>query len=129
MGRKTRRGIFILFGVLLMSIVAGMLLPSCEPNRWRITLDKLSRLRMAVWEYRERNGRDPSVEELLESFSHYTRNDGWGRKIIIVRGEQGAFVFVSKGKDGILGTRDDMFSMIEPSGIGTRENEAPDSGA
>lgn len=109
--RKTTKWSLLVVAVLVVTATAGYFVPR-KPLPWRVTFQRLWHLGMGVRGFRQRNGRLPSVEELVASMPPFMRDDtavldGWRRKIIVLRAGE-TFVFVSKGSDGVLNTRDDM---------------------
>jgi len=123
MAKKVRLWVFICLGVFVVAAVVGTLLPERGRPPSLITFQRLHGLWMNVEQLNRENGRLPSLDELME-FDPSMRDgssilDGWGRKIMVVRGEK-AWVFVSKGADGILNTSDDMVCLAEPRGRAPR---------
>jgi len=124
MAKKVRLWVFICLGVFVVAAVVGSLLPERGRPPSLITNDRLRLLWMNVVQLNRENGRLPSLDELMEFVQGSMRDgssilDGWGRKIMVVRGEK-AWVFVSKGADGILNTSDDMVCLAEPRGRAPR---------
>ena len=109
MAARRRIYIIVFVAFLLVNIVVGYFLPR-KPGPWRVTFDRLRYMGMSVREYRLTTGHLPSVEELLEQLSREGRSalDGWGRQIAVIRDDEGNFVFLSAGRDGLLNTKDDM---------------------
>lgn len=113
---KAKLFLAVCVGVVVAAVVAGHLLRD-EVSPERVTLRHLEFLCMATEGYYKRNGRVPPVAELVASLPTFMLKeravvDGWGRAVTILRAD-GAFVFLSKGPDGILNTNDDIVRVQE----------------
>lgn len=115
--RFRRKILWAAVSFLLGGTIAGMSYHWAPRSAWELTVEKITKLRSFVEEYREAKGLLPgSTEDLLDHLTQQGAStcrlavDGWGRPIVLTR-RGGALQLRSRGRDGKLGTWDDI---VEP---------------
>jgi len=105
-----RRPLMILAagGIGLAGLSAANAALTCRDCNVFLARMEAGRLADAAEQFRHEHGAAPNrIEDLVPRYAHATQSDPWGRSYVFLRGPGGLAV-VSAGRDGLLGTQDDI---------------------
>jgi len=116
--RIRRKVLWAILAFASSIFVAGLFYQLPPSSSWESTVETIAKLGSYAEEYRNARGRAPdSMGDLLSHLKEQSAwtwrltTDGWGRNIVLTK--KGAAVELrSRGRDGKLGTRDDIVQVF-----------------